>query len=68
MAAGPHHGFLRNLKFTLGVVVPDKAHPETVFVLHLDIGQRHADKAMARFGVAVNQVMNDIYLAHGAAV
>ena len=68
MAAGPHYGSLRNLKFKMGVSVPKKAHPETVIVLFLDIGRRHAYGAVARVFVGVNQVLDDIYSAHGAGV
>ena len=68
MAAGPHHGSLRYLKFKGDVSFPKKAHPETVLVFLLDIGRRHADGAVARVVVGVNQVLDDIYPAHGAAV
>ena len=68
MAAGPHHGSLRNVRFKVGVSVPKMAHPETVLVLFLDIGRRHADGAVARVVVGVNQVLDDFYPAHGAAV
>ena len=44
------------------------AHTETVFVHLLDIGRRHANWAVARVVVNVNQVLDDIYPAHGAAV
>ena len=68
VAAGPHHGSLRNLQFKVGVSVPKNAHPETVLVFLLDIGRRHADGAVARVVVLVNQVLDDIYPAHGAVV
>ena len=44
------------------------AHSTTVLVYFLDIGRRHADEAVARVIVGVNQVLDDIYPAHGAAV
>ena len=68
VAAGSHNSSLPNLRFKVGVSVPKKAHPETVFVFLLDIGRGHADGAVARCVVGVNQVLNDIYPAHGAAV
>ena len=68
VAAGPHHGSLRNLRFKVSVSVSKQAHPKTVLVLLFDIGRRHADEAVARFVVGVNQVLDDIHLAHGAAV
>ena len=54
--------------FKVSVSVSEKAHPETVVVLYLDIGRSHADGAVARVVVGVNQVLDDIDLAHGAAV
>ena len=68
VAAGPHHGSLRNFEFKVGVSVPKKANLETVLVLLLDIGRRHADEAVARVVVGVNQVLDDIHPTHGAAV
>ena len=52
----------------MGVSVPIETHPETVLILLLDIGRRHANGAMAQVVVSVNQVMDDIHSAHGAAV
>ena len=68
VASGPHHGSLRNLRFKVDVFVPKKAHSETVLVFLLDIGRRHADGAVARVVVGVNQVLDVIYPAHGTAV
>ena len=52
----------------MGVSVPKEAHPESVLVLLLDIGQRHADGAVARVVVGVHQVLDDIHQTHGATV
>ena len=52
----------------MGVAVPEQVHPETVLVRFLDIGQSHADGAVARVVVGVNQVLEDIHSAHGASV
>ena len=52
----------------MGVAVPKKVHPETVFVLLLNINRQHADGAVPRVFLGVNQVLDDIYPAHGAAV
>ena len=68
VSAGPHHGSLRNLMFKVGVSVSKKAHSETVLVLFLDSGRRHADGAVLRVVVGVNQVLDDIYPAYGVAV
>ena len=68
VAAGPHYGSLRNLRFKISVFVSEETHLETVLVLLLDIGRSHADGAMARVVVGVNQVLNDIYPAYSAAV
>ena len=68
VAVGPNHGFLRNLRFNVGVSVPKTAHSKTVFVLLLDIGRRHAGWAVARGFIGVNQFLNDIYRAQCAAV
>ena len=48
VSAGPQHGSLRNLRLKMGVCVDKKAHPETVLILLLYIGRRHADGAVAR--------------------
>ena len=68
VAAGPHHSSLRNLRFNLGVSVPEEAHPESVLVLLQDIGRRHADGVVARVVVRVHQVLDDINPTHGATV
>ena len=68
ITAGPHHSSLRNLRFKVGVSIPDKAHPESVLVLLLEIGRRHADKAVARVVIGVYQVLDDIHPTKGAAV
>ena len=52
----------------MGVSVPKMAHPDTVHGFLLDIGRRHADEAVTRVVVGVNQVLDDIYPAHAAAV
>ena len=52
----------------MGVFVSEPANPETAHVRLLDIGRSHADGAVARVIVGVNQVLNDIHPAHGAAV
>ena len=52
----------------VGVSVPKKSHPETVLVLLFDIGRRPADGAVARVVLGVNQVLDDVYPAHGASV
>ena len=44
------------------------AHPESVFVLLLNIGRRHADGAVTRVVVGVHQVLDDVDPTHGAAV
>ena len=67
VAAGPHHGFVRNWRFKVSVSVSEEAHPETDLVLLLDIGRTHVDGAVARVVVGVNQVLDDIHPAHGAA-
>ena len=68
MAAGPHHGSFRNYRFNLSVSVSEKAHPETVFVLLLNIGRSHVDGTVSRMVVSVNKVLDDIHPAHGVAV
>ena len=68
MAVGPRHGSLRNLRFKVSVSVSEEAHPETVLVIFLDISRSHADGAVARVVVNVNQVLDDIHPPHGAAV
>ena len=68
VAAGPHHGSLLNLRFKVGVSVPKTSHLETVLVLFLAIGRRHADGLVAQVVVRVNQVLVNIYQSHGAAV
>ena len=47
---------------------PKRCHPETVLVLLLDIDLCHADGAVARVVVIVNQVLNNIYPYHGTVV
>ena len=44
------------------------AHPNTVFVLFLNIGISHADGEVARVVVGVYQVFNYINLADGVAL
>ena len=56
VAAWPHHGCLRILRFKVGISVCKKAQSETVLVLLLDIGRRHADGAVARVVVRGSQV------------
>ena len=68
VAAGPHHSSLRNLRFKVGVSVPEEAHHESVLFLLLDIGRRHADGAVVRVVVGVHQVLDDVHPTHGAAV
>ena len=68
VAAGPHHSSLRNLRFKVCVSVPEEAHPESIHLLPLDIGRRHADGAVARVVVGVDQVLDYIHLTHGATV
>ena len=68
MADFSHYGFLQNLSLKVVVFVCEEAQSETVFSFQLDLSRRHADDAVARVVVSVNQVLNDIYLAHGAAV
>ena len=68
VAAGPHHSFLRNWRFKVSVSVSEQAHPKTVLILFFDIGRSHADGAVARVVVGVNQVLDDIHPAHGPAV
>ena len=67
MAAGLHLGSLWNLRFTVSVSVSKEAHPKSDIVLRLDIGRSHTDVAVARVVVRVNQVLIDIFPAHGAA-
>ena len=68
MAAGSHHGCVRNLRLKVSVSFLKRAHPETVLVLLLDTGLRHVDKAVTRVVVGVDQVLDDIHSTHGAAV
>ena len=68
VAAGLNYSLLRNWRFNVSIFVFEKAHPETVFVLLLDIGPSHADGAVARVVVGVNQVLDDINQAHCAAI
>ena len=68
VAAGPHYSSLLNLRFNVGVFVPEEAHPKSVLVLLMDIGRRHADGAVARVVVGVHQVLDDVHTTHGAAV
>ena len=68
VAAGQHHGSLRNWRFKVSVSVSEKANPETVFVCLLEIGRNHADGAVARVVLGVTQVLDDIHPAHGTAV
>ena len=68
MASGPHHGSLQKVRLKEGIAVSEKAHPETVLIFCLDIGRSHVDLALAWVVVGVNQFMDDIHPAHGAAV
>ena len=68
VAAGPHHGTLRNWRLKVGVAVHEEAHPETILIFPLDIVRRHADGAVVGVIVRVDHVLDDIYPAHGAAV
>ena len=52
----------------MDIAILEETHPETVFDYLLDIGRFHADGAVARVVVPVNQVLDDIYPAHRAAV
>ena len=52
----------------VSVSVSEQAHLKTVLVIFFDIGRRYADGAVARVVVGVNQVLDDIHPAHGAAV
>ena len=52
----------------MGIAVLEQAHRKAVFVFLMDIGWRHADEAVARVVVGVNQVLDDIYPPHGNAV
>ena len=52
----------------MGVSVPKMAQLESVFVLRLDIGRRHADGAVSRVVVGVDQVLDDVHPTHGASV
>ena len=68
VAAGSHHGSVRNLWRKVSVSVPKTAHPKPVLVLLIDIGRRHTDGAVVRVVLWVDQVLNDIHPTHGAAV
>ena len=59
---------MQNLKFKLSVSVSETAQLETVLVILFDIGRSHADGAVALVVVGVNQVLDVIHSAHGAAV
>ena len=56
------------MRLTVGVAVPKKAHSNTILVFVLVINWLYSDKAMARIVVGVYQVLNDIHLAHNAAL
>lgn len=60
--------YLRNSRFKISIGVLNQAHTTTVYFLFIDIGQRHADGVVAREFVGVNQVYDNIYLAHCATV
>ena len=68
VAASTHHSSLRNFRFKVCVFVSNEAHSETVLVYLLDIGRRHVDRAMERVVFGVNQIQNDIQIAHGTPV